>query len=318
MDCSGAVVGVFTIFGYEPREEFTVLQRRQLTEYSAATMSNIMSRSKHIPTPPLMMRPRTPVAFGQPTPQASFDGGVMAIHPAFRLGFRLDGSDFDAAPQRTLETPEFKNNIQNWNANVPMPGQPAPETPLTPPSNDLITFGDEDDNTLRQPPTGLHNNHRDLPLSVQHPNLTFRERQSDGLGVGSPMLGSWTPRPFSGSDLTSVEGRPRPTTPVEGFVDDTSRSRVDDDSYLDGDQAFRNEEDKARLIVEYTANQDAAAFYREDLVETPTKMCYSRPASRPLLSYDEPPEERDYYSRPASRPLLSYDEPPEERAYYYR
>lgn len=293
MTCSGAVVGVFAIFGYEPREEsdFTVVQRRRLTEYSSATMSNIMPRSKHVPPP--LMRPVTPIGFGQPTPQASFDSGDMAIHPAFRPGFKLDASDFDVTPRRTLETPDFKNKIQNWNENVPMPGRPATDTLLTPPSTGLTT-PDDDDNTFRQPPLGSGSNHKDLYPNIYHPNLTFRERRSNGSGMATPVLGNWTPRPFSASDLTSVEGRPRPTTPVDGFFDDETRSRIEYDSYLDDDQSFQYEKDKARKIVEHTATRDPSAFYREDLEETQTEVDFERPASRPLLSYDEPPEERGY------------------------
>ena len=199
MTCSGAVIGVFAIFGYEPREEFTVMQRNRLTNYSSTTMSNIMPRSKNIPTPPIPMvvtRPRTPIAFGQPTPQASFDSADMAIHPAFREEFKLNMSGFELTSQRTVEPPDFKNKISSWNADVPTPSRPSADALLTPPSSGSPS-SDDDEPTLRQPPPGLGKNHKDLFLAVHHPNLTYRERQSDGTGVGSPILRSWTPRPFS-------------------------------------------------------------------------------------------------------------------------
>lgn len=287
MTCSGAVIGVFAIFGYEPREEFTAMQRRRLTDYSTATMSDIMTKSKNVPTP--LMRPITPTAYGQAISHVSFDMSDPAVHPAFREGFTV-ACDFDATPRRILETPEFKNKIQNWNANVPTPGRPTPDPQLTPPSS-----SSEDEKTPREPGPGFGKNHKDLFLAMHHPNLTYRERQSDGVGVGSPVLRSWTPRPFSGSDLTSVEGRPHPNTPFDGFFGDDAKSRMGEDSYFDGsavDQSFVYEQEKARMIVEHTASRDLEAFYRTEWPETPTSEEFERPASRPLLEYFEPPEER--------------------------
>ena len=212
---SGAVIGVFAIFGYEPIEEFTASHRRRLTDFSSGAMMNIIPRTRKGSATPLT-RPNTPMVHGQPTPQASFDMAEMAkeakelVHPAFREGFKLDDSLIVFDSPDTFEAPQFKDEIQIWNANVPTPGRPIPAPLLTPPSS-----SPEDEVSPTDPGAGYYGkNHKDLFLAMHHPNLTFRKRQSDGTGIGEPILRSWTPRPFTDSDITSLDGRPHPNTQI--------------------------------------------------------------------------------------------------------
>lgn len=311
---SGAVIGVFAIFGCEPIEEFTASHRRRLTDFSSCAMMNIIPRTRKGSATPLT-RPGTPMVHGQPTPQASFDMAEMAkqlVHPAFREGFKLDDSLIVFDSPGTLETPQFKDEIQIWNANVLTPGRPTPAPLLTPPSSSP----EDEVSPTDAGPSYYGKNHKDLFLAMHHPNLTFRKRQSDGTGIGEPVLRSWTPRPFTDSDMTSLDGRPHPNTPSfdAHFSAAVKKSmEYDDDSYFNRsivDPSYIYEQEKARIVVEHIADLDAAAFYRTDRSKTPTNADKGK-----IEEEDEGHIERLTLYREASRPLLSYYEPPEERVH---
>lgn len=234
------------------------------------------------------------------------------VHPAFREGFKLDDSLIIFDSPDTLETPQFKDKIQIWNANVPTPGCPTPAPLLTPPSSspeDQVSSTDAR-------PSYYGKNHKDLFLAMHHPNLTFRKRQSDGTGIGEPVLRSWTPRPFTDSDMTSLDGRPHPNTPSfdAHFSSAVKKSMEDDDdSYFNRsivDPSYIYEQEKARIVIEHIADLDAAAFYRTDRSKTLTNADKGK-----IEKEDEGDTERSTLYREASRPLLSYYEPPEERVH---
>lgn len=311
---SGAVIGVFAIFGCDPIEEFTASHRRRLTDFSSCAMMNIIPRTRKGSATPLT-RPGTPMVHGQPTPQASFDMAETAkqlVHPAFREGFKLDASLIVFDSPGTLETPQFKDEIQIWNANVSTPGRPTPAPLHTPPSSSP----EDEVSPTDAGPSYYGKNHKDLFLAMHHPNLTFRERQSDGTGIGEPVLRSWTPRPFTDSDMTSLDGRPHPNTPSfdAHFSAAVNKSMEDDDdSYFNRsivDPSYIYEQEKARIVVEHIADLDAAAFYHTDPSKTPTNADKGK-----VEEEDEGDTERLTLYREASRPLLSYYEPPEERVH---
>ena len=312
---SGTVIGVFAIFGYEPIEEFTASHRRRMTDFSSCAMMNIIPRTRKGSATPLT-RPGTPMVHGQPTPQSSFDMAETAkelVHPAFREGFKLDDSLIVFDSPGTLETPQFEDEIQIWNANVPTPGRPTPAPLLTPPSS-----SPEDEVSPTDPgPSYYGKNHKDLFRAMHHPNLTFRKRQSDGTGIGEPVLRSWTPRPFTASDVTSFDGRPHPNTPSfdAHFSAAVKKSmKDDDDSNYDRsivDLSLIYEQEKARKIGEHIESLDAAAFYSIDRSKTPTNAGNGK-----IEEEDEGDTERVILYREASRPLLSYYEPPEERVHH--
>lgn len=208
------VIGVFAIFGREPRDSFTARQRRQLTNYSAASVTDLTSIPDH--------------GFSE----NNFQPSIYKEQPNSYSGVQPDTEELIhgmVQDQRDLETntPLTRSSVINGTAYAGTP------------SASERTHSDEEHFPFRHS-NGFDKNHKHLFPPVG-PN-TFTGNKEDA-AHGSPIFRNVPPRPFSGSDLTSVDGNPHPNSPAESIFDDASLSFT-----------------RPQEIIEHTLSLDISAF----------------------------------------------------------
>jgi len=226
---SGDVLGVFAIFGREPRDTFTVTQRRDLTDYSVASFNDLTPVHDLSQTPTRHTYHRT-----SKVPSLEVDVQLQAI------------PDFDNPEiERELVRARFPYSTDlefNWQQQTTSPLDLRVDTEnvgisswseYTPPYSDQESSPGPHN-------TGFGKNHKHLFIAVGQND--FGDNKED-TSSGPSIFRQFTPRPFSGSDLTSVDGNPHPNTPAEW--------------------EFRNAMlscSKTRDIIEHIASLDSSAF----------------------------------------------------------
>jgi hypothetical protein len=226
---SGDVLGVFAIFGREPRDTFTVTQRRDLTDYSVASFNDLTTVHE-------LSQTSTRRTYHTISKASSLEVDVQLQAPP----------DFDDPEiERELVRARFPYSTDpefNWQQHTTSPLDLRVDTKnigtsswseYTPPYSDQ-------ENSPVPHNTGFWKNHKNLVIRVGQSDFNDNE---DDRSSGPSMFRQFTPRPFSGSDLTSVDDNPHLNTPEEW--------------------EFRNAMlscSKTRDIIEHIASLDSSAF----------------------------------------------------------
>lgn len=217
LSASGEVVGVFAIFSPEPRTEFNATQRRRLSDYSTtavADLAHILSDEDANMSTNQFDQIESDESSTQPIPRrASNISAISQTHTQCPIGRNQDITQRDSGSSQ-----QSKHTMRNENC---CPGVLAPKTvEYTPPPSDQ-----EGSPILRA--TAFGKNHKNLSVTVPY-NACSNHKQ--GSSLESQEVGQYSPRPFSGSDLMSVDGNPHPNTPADWAItiNDLSFPQPDD------------------------------------------------------------------------------------------
>jgi hypothetical protein len=209
LSSNGEVVGVIAIFGHEPRATFTAMQRRELTDYCATAVRDLTSlrgvnHDESLRSTPILRREspidsRTRLSRTYSTGRERINSLESGLIPAaLHYHKRVE-------PMK----PKHCMIIDRGSADT-LSGV----LEQTPPSSD-----DSDSGTspVYNQVKGFGKNHKQLSLNGMNfqpqreitPESPTREYQP---------FDDLPPRPFSGSDLTSVDNVPHPCTPDSGYI----------------------------------------------------------------------------------------------------
>ncbi|KFY42079.1 hypothetical protein V494_02621 [Pseudogymnoascus sp. VKM F-4513 (FW-928)] len=255
----GEVIGVFVIFGREPRDAFSALQRRSLTDYGAVCASDLNT----VLEKPLSEQSLQSLQSQDNT--ENWDPSYLQgetkpetrnlwMHEETHRMLCGEPKDGDPEPAKVPKTfaelmeqiaAESKDNDEDNHPQKPPVqsflygaisssayssidvnfGTPAKERDAV--ISDYPLLGS--DNEGPDSPLGGRSNPRSESPVSDASVWRSESPTSQGLGLGlnssfpadipampsSPIVRSCTPRPYSGSDLTSVDGNVHPNTPAE-------------------------------------------------------------------------------------------------------
>ena len=199
LSSDGKPVGVFAIFSKDPRSAFSADQRRKLANYGAIALKDLTQQVTYLSDPEL----RTP----RNTPLLDRDSSINSTSRPSKINL----------PQRVDIDPSLVpsglqyQKVKTPPANTPHPflsRQLSPDgvSEQTPPSS---SEGCEN-GTFPGSPRGFGKN--TMQLSV-NPDLSYVSSYGDLITPDSDGFRVPTPRPFSASDITSLNPHP-PNTPV--------------------------------------------------------------------------------------------------------
>jgi hypothetical protein len=202
LSTDGHPVGVFAVFGREPRAAFTFFQRRELAEFASLIMTDLNLQAEYLSDPelrstPLLQRDSIinggfqPSAIKFPGPNEIKDG---LIPPA--LSYHKSTSPSITTSLAALNSQQNRD-VQSEN---------------TPPSSPGGSQGPPSFGSTR----GFGKNYKELSVisNMDHPNAFSRIVTPD-----SDEFRTSSPRPFSVSDVTSFYPHP-PNTPTLPGDDD--------------------------------------------------------------------------------------------------
>lgn len=199
LSSDGQPVGVFAIFSREPRDAFTAAQRRELAGYSAMALSDLTQQAKWLAgtelrsdrSTPLLQRDSRINGDYRP-PAANAQTHVEIDHALVPPGLRYH-------KQKTPPTNATRVFLNQ---------QLSPDSRFeqTPPSSSEGSEGD----SFPGHPRGFGKNHKDLSVKS---DLSQYASSGDMITPDSEDFCVPTPRPFSASDLTSLNPHP-PNSPV--------------------------------------------------------------------------------------------------------
>jgi hypothetical protein len=206
LSAEGEVMGVLAIFGKEPRTIFSAQQRRELAEYSRLIMEDMNDQADRLSDPELRLTPilqRDSVINGNYQPR-NIKSPVM--------GFREDDVEPGLVPQglhyqKMAESSKQNSGlcINNYNQNnVSYHAEP------TPPSS-----AESNHNSFFDRSESFGKNHEQLSEDPVLIDISSLDNQTI---FDSRRLHSSTPRPFSASDITSLNPHP-PNTPDRSLED---------------------------------------------------------------------------------------------------
>jgi hypothetical protein len=186
---NGEVIGVLSIFSPNPRKTFSSLQRRELTTFSEYAVEKLChnAHSSHLRETPILQR-------------RSLIDEVTTFDPAISICRLSDTSIADTFVPPTSH--RHKRITGSEDALV------FDTTKHTPPASD-----DESPNPNTK---GLGKNHK--LLCLDRVDTTNDITDANMMTPDSQFFNSLPSRPFSGSDLTSVDQNARPCTPEPGLV----------------------------------------------------------------------------------------------------
>ena len=208
----GHAVGVFAVFGGEPRSEFNASQRRELAEFAALSLTDLNLQADWLSDPELRSTPileRKSLINGLYRPN-SFDASSRsadAYSTDQEMSLQLLRYHEQSPPSPTRKS----RVIINRQSSDRFSRSSFVETIVsTPPSSD-----NSDDGLCVAPTRGFGKNYNNLLVDsrMQHRAIPQDFHQmmtpdSRGFSFDSP-----SPRPFSASDLTSLDLHP-PNTPT--------------------------------------------------------------------------------------------------------
>jgi hypothetical protein len=204
---NGEVMGVLAIFGKEPRTFFSQLQRRELAEYSATMMDDLNYQANCLSDPDLRSTPllqRDSVIFGDYEPRSikspimDFSANVVdpgLIPPALQYHKVTKSSD---------KKPNLHLNRSSQN-NFAHPAEPTP--PSSAESNQGGFFDKSESYGKNQEQLS------EDPVLYDISSFGLQEISD------SRRLRTSSPRPFSASDITSLNPHP-PNTPDRSVKDE--------------------------------------------------------------------------------------------------
>ena len=200
----GHPVGVFAIFGTEPRITFNAAQRRELAAYSAMALKDISQQAIWLSDAELHS-PRS-------TPLLDRDSGYRPT----RAKQSVVDIDQTLVPHglryHKTKTPPAEMSRVFFNRQL----SPSVLSEQTPPSS---SEGSEND-TFPGSPRGFGKNYKQLSVNSQ---LNHIRSKGDLITPDSEGFRVPSPRPFSASDLTSLNLHP-PNTPLNQSQDLSSHS----------------------------------------------------------------------------------------------
>jgi hypothetical protein len=202
----GEAVGVFAVFGQNPRECFGHKQRRELAEFSSLIMNDLNLQIDWLSDPDLRSTPllqRESVINGEYRP-----GSIEA--PSAEINSRVTESDPALSALRyhkDISPPKRKTRLYlNNRKSKDIFSSPSEQTP---PSS-----GESDDEAVFESPKYFGKNHKSLSLNS---GVADAPSHHDMLTPDSLGSRASTPRPFSSSDITSLNPHP-PNTPVHSLM----------------------------------------------------------------------------------------------------
>jgi hypothetical protein len=190
----GHAVGVFAIFGKEPRVAFDAAQRRELAGYSAMALKDISQQALWLSDSELHSPQSTPLLDRDSDYRPS-----KGKPPAFNIDHTLVPPGLRYHKVKTPPTNTSRVFLTRQLS-------PSVLSEQTPPSS---SEGSEDD-TFPGRPRGFGKNHKQLSVNSDLSHVTSH---GDLITPDSEGFRVPTPRPFSASDLTSLNPHP-PNTPV--------------------------------------------------------------------------------------------------------
>ncbi|KFZ08363.1 hypothetical protein V502_09399 [Pseudogymnoascus sp. VKM F-4520 (FW-2644)] len=240
------VVGVFAIFGREPRGSFSALQRRSLSDYGAMcaaqlntvietsfseqTLSSLQAQVNTEVWDPtyLQSEPKPKVRSlwmhedthrmlcGEPREDETDSTNYPTTFEELMERVAIDSTDEDTVhhPEEQFQGP-YMNGAQanfTYSSIYVNPSTPAKERDAV--ESDYPLLGSDNEGP-DSPLGGQSSSRSESPASerfVWRPDSPTS--QGFTLRPESPVMRSLTPRPYSGSDLTSVDGNFHPNTPT--------------------------------------------------------------------------------------------------------
>ena len=204
----GHAVGVFAIFSREPRTTFNAAQRRELAAYSAMALKDINQQTLWLSDIDLHSPRSTPLL-----DRDSIYRPKGAKSPTVDVDHTLVPSGLRYHKMKTPPIADAKRLFLNQQLS------PSVLSEQTPPSS---SEGSEKD-TFPGSPRGFGKNHKQLSIRSDLKYISFDGNlttpDSDAFQLPSP-------RPFSASDLTSLNPHP-PNTPIIVSQDLSSRNYSD-------------------------------------------------------------------------------------------
>ena len=210
LSSDGQPVGVFAIFSKEPRVTFSPDQRRELAGYSAMALKDLTHQALYLSDPELHSSRTTPLLERDSTINVGYRRLKIKSPPAIQIDHTLvpPGLRYHKVKTPPTGTPQVFVNRS-----------PAVLSEHTPPSS---SEGSEND-TFPGTQKGIGKNSKQLSVNsdLNHVSSCGDMITPDSEGFRIP-----TPRPFSASDLTSLNPLP-PNTPVLLSQDDSFQSNMD-------------------------------------------------------------------------------------------
>lgn len=239
-------MGVFAIFGREPRGSFSALQRRSLSDYGAmcaAQLNTVIETSfseetlrslqaqvntevwdptylQSEPKPKVrslwMHEDTHRMLCGEPREDETDSTNYPTTFEELMERVAIDSTDEDTVhhPEEQFQGP-YMNGAQanfTYSSIYVNPSTPAKEGDAV--ESDYPLLGSDNEGP-DSPPRGHSSSRSESPASerfVWRPDSPAS--QGFTLRPESPVMRSTTPRPYSGSDLTSVDGNFHPNTPT--------------------------------------------------------------------------------------------------------
>lgn len=203
----GEVVGVFSIFSKEPRTEFTVFERGELAEFSALAMKDLNLQARSLADPelcstPILQRDSLINADTQQTRNS------CSHIPENKSAARPYGPDMFPPPLRYHKEPASQPRLSLFR-NSQSGDIPSGTSYRTPPSSSRSYLGDSMDH-----PRGFRKNHKQLSVNS---TLNYISSSHELITPDSRDFEIPSPRPFSASDLTSLDPHP-PNTPIQSLI----------------------------------------------------------------------------------------------------
>jgi hypothetical protein len=204
LSSDGQPVAVFAIFSKEPRDSFTAAQRRELAGYSAMALTDLTQQAKWLSDSELHSPRSTPLLQRDSTINGDYHISTVKVPTDVEIDHALVPLGLRYHKQKTPP---------NNPSSVFLNRQLSPDATLeqTPPSS---SEGSEDD-SFPGFPGGFGKNRKNLSVNSDLNNYTSPGDMitPDSEDFGSEDFRVPTPRPFSASDLTSLNPHP-PNSPV--------------------------------------------------------------------------------------------------------
>lgn len=261
---SGHAVGVLAVFGKDPRTSFSTRLRRQLADYASAALDSLLGNDE------LLDRRSTPIL----QRDSVINGDYHAVPAKLSTSNNVDNYlHFPLKTPRNLNTPALHGAQRNYCY--------IEQTPPSTASDDGHQIG------RRGKSFGDHEK-----LSVDSAVNLFPSLQ-DLITPDSPRFESPSPRPFSSSDITSLNLQPvnTPRNSVMVGTSEVQTSNVTIEAFL----ALSDEDCIERLELDSTGNENS------DIPSQSLPLIDLSPSQAQTLRSDEAENQRSLIVRP--RPL---------------